>query len=189
MKQLLGAVASELATLECKCDGGRGRITFVMSLCHAVLRGLAKVCSRKSVPLGGERGDERGDWRMIGVVLEAWRYIVASSLWHTTREYPTRAFRFPCPTKVSTRVSHKNLPRECPIRHKSVSEECSTRVSHKSAQNIFPKECPARAFHKSVKQYLATCFQVRVCIRALGFHRASMLACLSMHLCSDRTWS
>ena len=102
-----------------------------------------------------------------------------------------------CPTRVSykrvpqecpTRVSYKSAPQECPTKmsHKSVLQGCSARMSHvtqgvpqgctRVSQKNFPKRmCPTRVSHKtvsykSVKNCLAVCLRIRVCMRVRGFH-------------------
>ena len=85
--------------------GPCGEITFVMSQCHADLRGLGGKCVCDAPCHWGAR----------------------SMLVQTRRVAGERQER-------PTRVSQKSVAEECPVRvaHKSVLQECPTRVSHKS---------------------------------------------------------
>ena len=80
-----------------------------------------------------------------------------------------------CVCVCATRVSCEGFPRE------RLLQECPTRVSRTNfpherfLQECVLQECPTRASltkvsHKSVKQCLAVCFGVRVCIRDRQFH-------------------
>ena len=65
------------------------------------------------------------------------------------------------PEKISTGVSYKSVPQECPTRvlHQSFPQKHPTRGSSESV----PKECPARVFHdKSVAREFPEPFSTRV---------------------------
>ena len=57
-----------------------------------------------------------------------------------------------CATRVSARVSHKSVPKECPARvcHKSVTKKCPTRLSEKSVKQV----CSARVVFHAIQHLL-----------------------------------